>query len=109
MRVRSVLGVMFAVLLLGGLAGAENVLTNPSFDSDASGWLLPDNENVTVSHQPGLGSTLPGGSGPGSIEIHLWTKGIGWSGTFQSEVPITGGRDYDFAASVLVPSADNSV
>ena len=107
---RSTSAMFTAVAVLSAAAaGAGNLLTNPTFATNATGWLLVDNAGMKTSFKADTGSTLPGGSGPGSIEIRIFTKGGGWSGTFQADVPITGGRDYDYAASVLIPGTDNSV
>lgn len=95
-------------ILTAAAAGAANLLTNPNFDTNANGWLLVDNASLKTSHRADTGSTLPDGSGPGSIEVRVFAKGGGWSGTFQIDVPITGGRDYDYAGSVLIPGTANS-
>ena len=94
--------------LVATAAGAGNLLTNPSFTTNATGWWLADNATAKISYQAGTGSTLPGGSGPGSIEVRALTKNVGWSGTSQEDIAIIGGRDYDLAASYLLPSAGNS-
>jgi len=106
---RSELVLVIAVTaLFAAAADAGNLLANPAFDTGADGWLLVDDDSARFSYRGDIGSTLPGGSGPGSIEIQAFEKDVGWSGTFQADVAILGGRDYEYAGSVLLPGAANT-
>lgn len=86
-----------------GVAPAQNLLTNSTFDHDITGWqLLPEEDTVTLDHRTAVGSSLAGGSGPGSLEItmHFWNGSAG--GCFE-DVPVTAGVEYLAEASVMIP------
>ena len=93
------------LFVMASLAGAQNMLTNPSFDSDGTGW-TPANEDIVATFLPGVGSTLAGGSGPGSLEIRysFWN---GSSGGVWQEVEVDEGTTYTMGVSSYVPTADN--
>ncbi len=94
-----------ALFLMVSPAGAQNMLTNPSFESDGSGW-VEGNQNVEVIFRSDLGSTLIGGSGPGSLELRFsFWNGAG-SGVFQ-DVTATEGVTYTAAFSAFAPSLEN--
>lgn len=98
--------VALACLVVGTpAAGAQNLITNPSFDSDATGW-SPGSDYVELVYRPDVGSTLSNGSGPGSAEIRLSF----WNGTssgIRQEITVVQGVEYDLGFSAFAPSADN--
>ena len=85
-------------------AAAQNLLTNPSFDSDGAGWT--EGGWVDAVFRDDVGSPFAGGSGPGALEIFFFYRGGGSNGVYQ-EVPVTGGETYSAALSVYMPSPDN--
>jgi hypothetical protein len=58
------------VTTLASPADAQNLLANPAFGADVSGW-TEANSNVAASYRGDLGSTLPGGSRPGALEMRF--------------------------------------
>jgi hypothetical protein len=94
-----------ALSLMVSPAGAQNMLTNPSFESDGSGWVKV-NQNVEVIFRSDLGSTLIGGSGPGSLELRFSFWNGGANGVFQ-DVAATEGVTYTAAFSAFAPSLEN--
>ena len=95
-------------MLLTGAASAGNLVTNPSFDTDASGWFLLDTASYRYSHRADMGSTLAGGSGPGCLEVDLMTYGGAWGGSYQSGMTVQAGTEYTLEASVYLPAENNS-
>ena len=85
-------------------ATAQNLLVNPSFDSDGSGWT--EGGWVDAVFRDDVGSPFAGGSGPGALELFFFYRGGGSNGVYQ-EVPVTGGATYSAAVSVFMPSPDN--
>ena len=85
-------------------AAAQNLLTNPSFDTNGAGWT--EGGWVDAAFRDDVGSPFAGGSGPGALEIFFFYRGGGSNGVFQ-EVPVTGGKTYSAALSVYMPSPDN--
>jgi hypothetical protein len=85
-------------------ATAQNLLQNPSFDSDGSGWT--EGGWVDAVFRDDVGSPFAGGSGPGALELFFFYRGGGSNGVYQ-EVPVTGGATYSAAVSVFMPSPDN--
>jgi len=94
-----------ALCLIASYAGAQNLLSNPSFDSDGTGWVVP-NSNVEAVFRSDLGSTLPGGSGPGSIEVRFSFWNGGSAGVYQ-EVAVVEGTTYTTAVSAYAPADNN--
>lgn len=94
------------LFLMVSPAGAQNMLTNPSFDSDGSGWSVDNSSLVQAIYRSDVGSTLIGGSGPGSLEIQfsLWN---GASGGVHQDVAVAEGVTYTIACSSYAPSVDN--
>ncbi len=97
-----------AVALLGLSAlpvSAQNLLTNPAFDSGHDGW-QPNDSRIELRDRGDLGSTLDGGSGPGALEVRFSHWSSSYDGGHQT-VDVQPGVTYDVATSMLVPSADN--
>ena len=97
-----------AVALLGLSAlpvSAQNLLTNPAFDSGHDGW-QPNDSRIELRDRADLGSTLDGGSGPGALEVRFSYWSSSYDGGHQT-VDVQPGVTYDVATSMLVPSADN--
>ena len=92
------------IAVTSNLTGAaQNLLENPSFDSDGAGWT--EVGWVDAFFRDDVGSTLAGGSGPGAVKIEFRHYG-GSNGVIQ-EVPVTGGTNYTAGLTVYVPSVDN--
>ncbi len=91
-----------------GNLSAQNLLVNASFDFDLTGWVT-EIEDIDVTFQNDLGSTLPGGSGPGALKI----QGLYWDGgsigPYQDVEGITEGTSFTVAGSVFIPSGENSM
>ena len=83
---------------------AQNLIENPTFDSDGAGWT--EGGWVDAVFRDDVGSPFAGGSGPGALEIFFYYRGGGSNGVYQ-EVPVTGGETYSAALSVYMPSPDN--
>ncbi len=88
------------LLLASGIAAGQNLLTNPTFDSDVAGW----QSYVQIAWVSDDGN--PHGSGPGCIEITDSSAGGGWSCAFQI-VPVTAGATYRLAGACSVPAGAN--
>jgi hypothetical protein len=102
MRSRSIFLLPTVLLLLASSPGAEgqNLLTNPGFDTNLSGW-IPFTTFTTLSW-----SSLDarGKSNSGSVLVtNTLQGGIGAAGPVQC-VPVTGGTYYHFGGSVRIPS-----
>lgn len=87
-------------------AAATNLLKNAAFNSGVSEW-LPAVPSATVVFRATTGSTLPGGSGSGCIEVQL-AKYRASAGTYQ-DISVSPGRRYQLAVSAFVPPDDNPV
>jgi hypothetical protein len=61
---------MVIAVIAAAPTAAQDLLTNPSFDADASGW-TPANASVEAIYHDDVGSTLDGGSGPGAVEVRF--------------------------------------
>ncbi len=96
---------MVGLLLITSQASAQNLLTNPSFDADGVGWTSA-NEDIEAIFRSTVGSTLVGGSGPGSLEVRyaFWN---GSSGGVWQEVQVNEGTTYNAAFSAYAPTDDN--
>ena len=87
---------------------AQNLIDNGDFFYDVVGWTIWDVNNATALFRGDVGSTLGGGTGPGSMEVQVQVKSfIQWDGPYQYTTA-TVGNQYTVEASVFVPdSADN--
>jgi len=105
---RSAPSLLAAMVLLAATApaGAQNLITNGTFDHDVSGW-TSENAEIQVLFRADAGNTLPGGSGPGSMEMHRadWTGG--GIGAFQ-EFQVTPGVTYTLTATAFVPDTPDN-
>lgn len=88
-------------------ATAQNLVTNGSFDHDVGGWRT-DGPEVQALFRGADGSTLPGGSGPGCLEVDLYSYLGGSSGPWQA-VAVEGGHAYRMAASYYYPAHGDNV
>jgi len=101
---RIVLAVILSLAAVS--AGAQNMLVNGTFDQGMEGWSEWASEFELVYHSD-VGSTLAGGSGPGCMEVQLFSWIGGALGPLQ-EVAVTGGASYTLGGSVELPdSGDN--
>lgn len=103
----SLVGVALWMLATAALpTWAQNLLTNPAFTDDISGWGVPG-PGVEVLYRDLDGSTLPDGSGPGCLEVQIYIYRGGSAGTWQN-VAVEAGHSYHLAASYYYPAtADN--
>lgn len=94
-------------------AVAQNLLTNGSFDHDTSGWPLyypEDPAQREIHYLSNQGSTLPGGSGPGAIEVFDFDTAHynhGYSSVAYQDVAVTAGHSYWCAGTMFRPSIHN--
>jgi hypothetical protein len=110
-RAALLVAVMLGLGLLPLPAGAQNLLVNGTFDHDTGAWaiLFPDpaREIHFVSTQ---GSTLTGGSGPGSIEVRdLDMSGFNGADILMAyqDVTVQGGGSYWCSAAMFRPTIHN--
>ena len=93
-----------AALLVAALpAAAQNLLTNPGFATDYTGW---DNETtfITAAWQT---VDATGQHGSGSVAITNTQPGL--SNGLSQCVPVTPGASYDFGARVEIPAGQTGV
>src|SRR5262245_15736794 len=88
----------FALLFSAGSASAQNLLVNPNFDTDSSGW---DHVTGTATFDSTVGSPTPGSA--------QWTQNVGpnlavFGGVGQC-VSVTPGTTYDFSGQLLMTNA----
>lgn len=93
---------LLAAIALAPAAGAQNLLANPSFDHDLSGWQVdsPVSSNPQWVADDALGL-------PTSGSLGLTYKVAGTTGVLVGAkqcVPVTGGQPYDLASWVKVPA-----
>jgi hypothetical protein len=96
--------VVALAMLVAGAATAQNLVTNAGFDGGVSGWQLTQGETDTqIAHRADVGSTLSGGSGPGSLQVEMsfWNGSLG--GCYQ-QVTVNGGVEYRAEASLMLPT-----
>jgi len=103
----------FAVAAAGlffvmGTAAAQNLITNGTFDHDIVGW-TPENSHVTLSFLNDVGDTLPGGSGPGSIEVVYAQWAAGDSGASQVVQHLSEGVTYTVSGTAFAPDDEDNL
>ncbi len=99
--------VIVGILILApsGNVTAQNLLQNGDFDFDTGGWRPA--ADAEISFRGDTGSSLDGGSGPGSLELrYFYWNGTG-GGPYQVIQNITEGTSYNVTASYFIPSQDN--
>ena len=91
---------LFLVLATAGTAAAQNLLVNPNFNSDVSGWSFTTPGTFTWD------SSLDADSNPSSGSGRLDNTSPAAFGTsFAAQcVAVTGGSSYDFSAQIRIPS-----
>lgn len=94
--------------LLAVSGAAQNLIVNGSFDYDASSWSNEGDPTVVLVHRTDAGSTLPGGSGPGCLEIKHYFWNGGADGAEQT-VDITPGSVFDIKGAIFVPDSSDNV
>lgn len=96
-----------AVLLCAPPTMAQNLLSNPAFDSDITAWEGAA-EDLELEWVADAGSTLDGGSGPGALEVRHYFWNGGSSGPWQAVDSVEAGSSYELAGSLFRPGdADN--
>ena len=91
-----------AIAVLVGAATpalAQNLVTNPSFTSNATGWFL----NFGV-FDPAVGSPAPG-----SIRVDITVPSFGMSAMGQCVTGLTAGNTYSFGGNILLTQAVGTV
>jgi hypothetical protein len=96
-------GYVFALLLVlvtAGTAAAQNLLVNPNFDSDVSGWSFTTPGTFTWD------STLDADSNPSSGSGRLENGStVAFGTSFAAQcVAVTGGSNYDLMVQIRIPS-----
>ncbi len=99
------LTVLVALSAVPCVAGAQNLVQNAEFDFDVARWTPKD--DVEIEFRNNTGSTLPGGSGPGSLEVRYFYWNGGSGGPFQEIFGINEGATYTLSGSRFLPSEDN--
>jgi hypothetical protein len=80
-----------AILLLASIGSAQNLLVNPNFNSDASGWLLRDLNDALVSATWSASSGNPGGA----VTLMRTDGSVASNGhRFYQAIPVTVGQSY---------------
>ncbi|HHQ48309.1 MAG TPA: hypothetical protein ENK19_05435 [Acidobacteria bacterium] len=104
---RIALGTLTAALLCAP-AVAQNLVPNGTFDHDISGWSTSDS-TVKFAFRGDAGSTLPGGSGPGSLEVQqfFWNGGSG--GPHTDDIQVTAGTTYTLSGAAFLPDSTDNV
>jgi len=103
----------FCLCLLPVPAGAQNLIVNPAFDHDTGGWglLYPGTpEGREIHFVSTLGSDLPGGSGPGAIEVRNFNTqhfNGGDSLVAYQDVDVQGAGSYWCSAAMFRPAIHN--
>lgn len=100
--------VVTLVLLIATAATAQNLVVNDSFDFDITGW-TENSDTIAISHRADVGSTIDGGSGPGSLEVRLSYANGGSSGPEQEINGIQEGVSYLAGGSYFLDADDNPI
>lgn len=104
MTTRTTLITFALVATLPALAHAQNLVTNPNFDTNASGWTFdPFGTGVSVA-ECGYDPTTDADGNPasGSIECRdVWPTASSGIGAFQC-FAVTASTDYDIVADMLI-------
>jgi len=96
---------LIATVFLAATAGAQNLLTNGTFDSDVSGWEYVSDR---ASWRGDMGNTLTGGSGPGSIEIRQDGDDCnGGTAMITQRVQVTPGKIMQMRVAAYIPGGGN--
>jgi hypothetical protein len=92
LQTRAIVSCLAAILLMASIGSAQNLLVNPNFDSDASGWQLRDLNDSLVSATWEASSGNPGGA------VMLMRNDGGASASnghrFYQAIPVTVGKSY---------------
>lgn len=99
MRAVTVALVVLGVVSLAGAATAQNLLTNPDFNTDADSWTMMGGRVEWIA-----GDGNPSGSGSGCLETGGTTNNNGFTGRNQ-EVAVEPDTDYVLAGSGWIPAA----
>jgi len=101
--------VLLACAVISTPAVAQNLVTNGTFDHDIDGWTTPYPDIVVLSFRSDAGNDLPGGSGPGSMEVKRNSHDGGGIGPSQDVHGIQEGATYIFSGTVLLPDDEDNV
>ena len=96
------LGILLFTVLVATTAGAQNMLTNGSFDHDLTSWSLDDGSRMWLpadaNGSPSSGSARVSGGGYG-VDVTL---------VMSQCVPVNEYYIYEFGADILIPSGQPS-
>ncbi|MBZ5589341.1 MAG: carbohydrate binding domain-containing protein [Acidobacteriia bacterium] len=90
---------LFPALAVVGTATAQNLLVNPGFDSDLSGWSIFPSSSYTVTWTP-----TKGANALGAAQIDVNAVAAQNTYVFQQCVTVSPSTNYDFGAHVKFPS-----
>ncbi len=94
-----------ALMVAASTVGAQNLLTNGTFDSDLSGWETYDDR---ASWRGDMGNTLTGGSGPGAVEIRGDGADCNGATTMIGQtVAVVPGKTMKVRVAAFLPGGDN--
>ena len=97
-RIVSALALLLALAVVGAAAG-QNLLVNPNFVSDLSGWSIFPSSDYAVTWTGALGANAPGAA---QIDVNATTRQN--TLVFQQCVAVSPSTNYDFGAHVRYPS-----
>ncbi len=104
---RNLLLTVAAAALLGAPAQAQNLLTNPDFDTDVSGWSA-GNASISISHEPN--QDVDGDINSGSARVNSSQESAGSSerpgGAMIQCVNVDPSTIYDLRGWALVPAEE---
>jgi len=97
-----------ALALAAGPARTQNLVINGTFDHDISGWTTDAPSRIMLSFRSDAGNTLPGGSGPGALEVK-YTDMNSAAGPTQDIQPVTVGATYTLSGAAFIPDDESNV
>lgn len=102
MRATRVLWLLLAALLVGPGAWSENVVFNPDFDTDVSGWTVEAEVSIAWST---VDANLDPSSGSAEVTNSSAGANDGRGMSQCVDIAVVEGAAYDFGGKVLIPDA----
>jgi hypothetical protein len=91
LQTRGIMSCLAAILLLTSIGSAQNLLVNPNFNSDTSGWTLRHTEDTLMSFTWEATSGNPGGA----VKLMRTDGALASNGhRFYQAIPVTVGQSY---------------
>ena len=103
--VRIIVVVVIRVGLLVSPSLAQNLITNPDFDSDTAGWWNPGLDRLVWISDDGYGA----GSGPGCVEIAGTLNNGACTGIIQDNITVTPNTTYLLSGAARLPAGSVAV